>query len=286
MSDICVTTTVNQDYQEFIPWFLLFLTDSYPCYAVRLFVAGECSDNVRRCIERIRLEHEADFKVVENCFKGLPTDKFGIKALRWLNLSEEFDRFDHLYIGDIDILICREEPDLLTQHLRHCELLGLPYSNVIRPGKEKLSGLHFVLRAPWYDAMRPIRARYERRLREGSLSVDDFPLGNEQLLYRMVAESGLGLPPTPEENPSPDYQFRPHHGFHLRIWHNRKRQDPEYLLKSEWGPLVIGDKMRRFCRQVTRLRQAELFRYLDAQLGRPREMMRQMVRFYEHLGYL
>ena len=142
------------------------------------------------------------------------------------------------------------------------------------------------LRAPWYEAMRPILKNYERRLREGSLRANDFPRGNEQLLYRMVQESDLGLPPTPDENPSPEYQFRPHHGFHLRIWNDRRRQDPEYLLRSDWGPLLVGDTKRQFCRQLARNRQTELFQYLVAQLARPREMLRQMIRFYEYVGYL
>ena len=56
---------------------------------------------------------------------------------RFLINHPVFHEFDELYIGDIDILISREEENLFKQHRIHSELLKMPYSDIVRKSRKK-----------------------------------------------------------------------------------------------------------------------------------------------------
>lgn len=108
-------------------------------------------------------------------------------------------RNEHVYIGDIDIIIL--ERQLLEIHLGHMEKTGLPYSNCVRPNSDPrrplLSGLHFTT----WDAFYPLP------------NLDDIDLErvkDEHLLYQIVIRKGLQTLPTSE-------WFRPVHGIHASM---------------------------------------------------------------------
>lgn len=98
----------------------------------------------------------------------------------------------YTYIGDIDILVLESVTD---KHLRQIEHTGLPYDNILRPGKEALSGLHFTTS----DAYYPVRLTSDL-----TLNLD------EHLLYNLVVARGLKLP-------DPEYRWRPVHGYHMSL---------------------------------------------------------------------
>jgi hypothetical protein len=111
----------------------------------------------------------------------------------------------YTYIGDVDVLVL--DGDIEQVHIRHCEQLRLPYSNVIRPGSQRLSGLHFVRTRPYFDVI-------DEAFIAGLLiriSPHFKSLSNEAMLYQMM-EQTFGLP----KHSDPEVlQFRPTHGFHL-----------------------------------------------------------------------
>src|SRR5699024_7683075 len=55
-----------------------------------------------------------------------------MQSLRWLFYDKRFENYETIYIGDIDILIFRENKDIYSQHMEHCDVIELPYSNYIR----------------------------------------------------------------------------------------------------------------------------------------------------------
>jgi hypothetical protein len=57
---------------------------------------------------------------------------------------------DYVYIGDIDIVVLGG--NILGRHLRNMARTGLPFSNSMRKGSKKLTGLHFTR----YDALYPL----------------------------------------------------------------------------------------------------------------------------------
>jgi hypothetical protein len=124
-------------------------------------------------------------------------------AQRFLNRPSI--QLDYTYIGDVDVLVLDENIEHV--HILHCEQLRLPYSNVIRPDSERLSGLHFVKTRPYFDVIDEafIAGLLVR------LAPHFSTLSNEAMLYQMM-EQTFGLP----THPDPEVlQFRPTHGFHL-----------------------------------------------------------------------
>lgn len=98
----------------------------------------------------------------------------------------------YTYIGDIDVL-CLET--VSEQHIRRMDHTGLPYSNVLRPGKTALSGLHFTRSEAFYPQSLPADADLQR---------------DEYLLYQLVVSRGCALP-------DPDDRWRPLHGYHMSL---------------------------------------------------------------------
>ena len=110
-------------------------------------------------------------------------------SVRFLETPEVMSEFT--YIGDIDILILEQ---ISQKHIDRMLSAGLPYSNVLRPGRRALSGLHFTRSDAYYPVALPAGV---------DLNLD------EALLYALVTSRGAPLPPE-EWN-------RPAHGFHLSL---------------------------------------------------------------------
>lgn len=127
--------------------------------------------------------------------------KVSPNSVRFIEVPEVMTTFT--YIGDIDILCLESVSD---KHLRRMVQTGLPYSNVLRPGKPVLSGLHFTRSDVYYPQRIPDDADFKR---------------DEYLLYELVAAQGLDLP-------AADETWRPVHGYHLSL--NRAP-----LEKLGWG---------------------------------------------------
>ena len=108
-------------------------------------------------------------------------------STRFLETPESITEFT--YIGDIDILILEE---IAPRHLERMKELRLPYSNVLREGREALSGLHFTRSESYYPISMPPNVDLNR---------------DEELLYQLVTARGLPLPPSGLS--------RPVHGYHL-----------------------------------------------------------------------
>lgn len=115
-------------------------------------------------------------------------------------------RSEYVYIGDVDILVLEE---IAPVHIRNMARTGLPYSNIKRPNKNALSGLHF---SRW-DAFYP---QATAAADKGRIHLD------EGYLYDLVATRGLPLP-------DPADRYRPVHGYHVSL-----NVDPRIPQKS-WG---------------------------------------------------
>jgi hypothetical protein len=107
----------------------------------------------------------------------------------------------------------------MQQHLTHCDLLNIPYSNCIRADSKpkRMCGIHIVKPREWFKAMRPIIDKYRPMLKAGEIKLSSIGF-NEILLLRMIIESNLGEPPP---NLSPTYWSSMvtshHHGIHLQL---------------------------------------------------------------------
>ena len=172
----------------------------------------------------------ARFEIRENCFPDFPVDY--LKAARWLIPQEEVSDFEYVYIGDVDFIICREDPDIRARHVGHCRQNDLPYSNAVRvkdPPVRRLSGLHFIIVKPYYEKMASAMAEMRERILSGAFS--DAPIvGNEFLLYEMV-DRGIGR--------FPSLFYRPGHGLHLGVLRVARKFDQRVLRR--WAPFVLDE---------------------------------------------
>lgn len=230
---LCVTTFVFGDYQEYIPLFVYSVLRAYPDYYPLIFMQGALDDRVR---QRLDLLHGLGrFRVQDNFQTALKWTGQRAKAVRWLLYDREFAEYDAVYSGDIDMLIMPEKPTLHEQHNSHCEVLGLPYSNIIRPPRvtrikkdpvsiakrlvhfgisdtfralarsetslDKMSGLHYMRTDAYFHAVLPKMLEFMGLLGGGKgrslLPMEKYLNGfsNEALLLDLIRESGLGLPP-------------------------------------------------------------------------------------------
>ena len=128
-------------------------------------------------------------------------------SVRFLEVPEVV--LPYTYIGDIDIL-CLES--VSEQHLRRMDDTGLPYSNVLRPGKPALSGLHFSRSEAFYPQRLPEDADLRR---------------DERLLYQLVVSRGWDLP-------DPDDRWRPVHGFHMTL-NRAPLSNPGWSVRAAFG---------------------------------------------------
>ncbi len=220
LGKLCIAVYVFGTYTKFIPYYVYSVLKSYPDYHVKIFIEKELTLPEKKCLTLIKHELSDNFSILENFFPEYDflndTHIFGggKKILRWLIPEDEFGEFDYVYIGDVDFLIIREEPSLLESHLDHCERTQLPFSNKVRKKPDsndygnRLSGLHFYIKKPYYEKLGPIISAYLKNRNEliGSLSGIN---RNEHFLYYLVKQ-GFDL-----VNLQNDNDFRPHHGIHL-----------------------------------------------------------------------
>src|SRR5690606_25576803 len=137
MKKICIVGyNYGLKYQSFIPLYIYSILSNYPGYSVLIFSDCGLEDNVKKQLELI--EDIGDFEVVENYDINIGTNKYNLpsgvykRMARWLFYDKRFDNYETIYIGDIDIFVCKEQKGIYEQHLKHCETLGLPYSNYVR----------------------------------------------------------------------------------------------------------------------------------------------------------
>jgi len=255
MNDLCFTTVVNKKYQRYIPIFFYSLLRQYPEYSARIYLRNKLTDPVRKAIKLT--SKMGDAKVIENSFNDFsPKDQY-FKTLRWILYNADLAKFKYLYIGDIDMIILEEPKTILEQHLTDCERIGLPYSNIVRYKKQRLVGRHFIVVEPYFEKMAPIIRKYKRRLKAGKLKLGDNDRGNEWILYKMVSESGLELPPHMKKQDKG--LCSTHHGLHLGIWRTKPKKPsgdfPRELHESFWRQFkeIEQDPVYRKIVRLTRL---------------------------------
>lgn len=232
LAKLCAVSLVNQRYQEYIPLYIAAWRLFYPKAAVRVYLEGRLRADVQKALgwlegfEIIPLPRREHLN--SQCFK----------SWRWLHDDPVYAEFDFLHIGDIDVLTVPGEEPLPDYHSKLCERSGLPYSNNVRPTGERLTGMHFIRVHDYFAAMRPTMEKYRGRMEESpeSLMGEFHPFGNEQLLYRMVKESGLGFPP---------FRCEVIHGIHLRSFSQAK--DLNYYREAEpYQHQELSDKWESF----------------------------------------
>lgn len=214
---VCFTTVANGRYCDYVPLYIYFITKAYPDDFIRVYIQG--AEN-KRLLEQVnRFVRSDNWSVIFNYRNEYPKDRFTLGALRFLIFDEIIESFPYTYVGDVDILIAKENVPLVEQHKKHCDFLKLPYSNIIRRHSDKrLTGLHFIKSPDYYNQVRPYTEKYLALLKTGNAGFRR----DDEILYAMCSDAGILPAVESESNTINDYtyspltyDFRPHHGLHL-----------------------------------------------------------------------
>jgi hypothetical protein len=210
-------TVANLGYQQYVPWFLYFLNRAYPEAHKLVLLDETLRPNIQQMISLL----SGNFEIKEQAFQEYSkTDSNTIKCLRWLTYEPEFEQYDCMSIGDVDMAIYKESPSYMDQHLAHCDMLGIPYSNFMRPpqaGPRRMGGINVFKPREWFAAIKPMIAKYRPMLKQNQIRLPEHGF-NEQLLLKMIIESDLGEPPTDlSDTYWPSLTTSNHHGTHIRL---------------------------------------------------------------------
>jgi hypothetical protein len=263
---VCVATVAFGSYRDYIPYYIHSISAAYPAYTVKIFVTDpglpEQVSTALDCLRRLGLSR---FEVRAGSFPLFPGSHTPVvgrqalgKYLRWLLPPAEFAGYEYGYVGDVDFLILPETEPLHEGHVRHLRELGVPYSNVVRNGTRRLSGLHFFAVRPYFEATASAIDFYSERVEH----ILELGLHNEEFLYHLVERTiGFGAMATAP-------RFRPKHGFHLGCVRGRNQT---YV--DRW--LEIPDRLARLAPYLD----SEGFQAIHRLVGNPHvDMLLQLLR--------
>lgn len=202
---ILFLTCANNKYEMFVIPFLfsVFATqdDSY----IEIFLESKKDFLAKhgKGVEIIKNNMSENFVLTEQDFSlSIPN------SVRFLNQPET--KADYVYISDIDIFYT--DTNIIDIHLSAMKENHQDFSNIIRPGTPRLTGLHFTK----WDAMYPIpkskRGKRDRR--------------NDELILNELVTEKTGKPPRK------DLTFRPVHGIHTSPNRTIAGNGPR---KPSWG---------------------------------------------------
>jgi len=136
----------------------------------------------------------------------------------WRYLEVPSLRAKYTYIGDVDLFVT--ESVLHRKRFEQMKEYMLPYSNVVRDYEDpipRLTGLMLLETEAYYTEA------YLKAMKEIDASGND-----ENVLYKIVMEAGIGVPPA--NSTSKLLIYRPQHGLHMS-----KNRGPGLLMCHNFG---------------------------------------------------
>ena len=139
----------------------------------------------RYCCQKAYPEYECHTWNRDHWGEVFKPGPYTTAALRFLlNEVGEID-YDAYLITDIDILIRREQPDFIAQHLNHMKWNSLECYDNCDHG-DHMPGVHFVTKE-WWPRTKAAREKYLAVLWERPANLAE----DEVILRKVVVESGL-----------------------------------------------------------------------------------------------
>jgi hypothetical protein len=178
---LCIFTVAGGPYQNWAPLFVAMAKEAYPEADVKVLVPGEMT-----------IPETPDIISVGSVLPiGHP---LLCASLRFLICPEWITGYDYVLITDADMMIVREEPGIVSQHMMSMELNGTEcYDNwLMAPGR--MPGIHFVTRE-WWGITDSARRKETGMLVNPDVVLNIQPADDERVLHRIVTNSGL--PPAP-----------------------------------------------------------------------------------------
>ena len=215
-------------YEGYIPLYVYFALRACRDADVLVHLMGPVDPVVPAALDALGVD-PARYRIIDNYKPAYGQTVIAAKLARWTMDHDLIRSYDLAYVGDIDMFLADEgENDLFHQHLANAEKLGVPISNKVRKNEKRLTGLHFFVCKPYFDALGERIARLDAEITafggdEAAMSAY-FPKSDEMVLYKVVADA------------RPDWiekletaSFRPYHGAHMGNFRSTKSKAYQYL---------------------------------------------------------
>jgi len=198
---LCFYTVATKEYNQFVVPFIASSLWSNPEASVSLLV--EDRDRFNEVLNHFPLG-KVSIDLIPRRFHYWSPKMAG--AIRFVTRPRIYEQYT--YIADVDIMVMEA---ILDDHIKHMKVINKCYSNIVREGQRRLSGLHFGKTDRWYDRLSSIQMEAYSRLIDTDLIKND-----EQLLYK-ITQDLFGLPGKGEVIRGIPRQWRPSHGIHMSL---------------------------------------------------------------------
>jgi len=225
------TVIGGEHYLNYAPIYLYSLKKYYPDVDVKIYSWDAIPANVAEALEFIECEDCVEVKD----YSDYPDTPNHIAASRWILGRDEFAGYRYGYIGDVDMIFMPPPPEILKYNQVHIDQIRACYSNKKRCHAiaDRLTGLHFFEVVKYFDAVEDKVEEYLEKIKDAEYNWSNAtpqtdPPCDEELLYRIVKESGLAI----LDNCDP--WFRRCFGLHLEIARiENPREKRKALLANE-----------------------------------------------------
>lgn len=283
MSRLCFTTYVYGWYQDFIPIYIYSILHAFPQHFVKIFLKESLTENNQRALDMVRSEVSSSFEVVEE-FTDLDWCQIPhLPSLRFLLTREYFDGFTYVYFGDVDFVVYNEHDDqFFDMYVSHCQETGLPFSNEWNYdwGKYRMTGLHFIIKNDYFDAMDPWIEEMKRPdgnfFRQQCRHNAKHPSYDEEMLYYMAIQCF--------DLRSLNGYRRPFHGLHFGTFRILSINDSfaTNLVHESDGRNYLPQWKAQDAPKINAILKSGLFQRLYALLGAEAKEVMDKARFTLH----
>lgn len=210
-----IFTCCNGIYKDFIPLFVLSNLFHNDNCTVEVGVDNSNYSKIKESLDILNNSYKDKFMIYDVNFGNQIVNKINCNTIpntvRFFTTPKIKSKY--VYISDVDIITL--EKNFSEIHIKNMERTGLPYSNVVRPSSNRLTGLHFTP----YENYYPI-PNYTNLCKKNILYHD------EVFLYELVKKR--------YPNFKLDETFRPVHGIHVSL--NRNPTGNINWGMPSWGP--------------------------------------------------
>lgn len=257
--NILFYSVANENYEKYVPWFIYFLSQSYPSSFAVVDLSCPINKTTQKSLDVISDKTNYKFSVNDNQFSKFKTNiPDVIKTLRWLTFHDIFNEYKYLWVGDIDMCICNENPSLLTQHINHMNDSKLPFSNYQRTCETpRMCGVNVVETERWFSLLKDNMTIIKNDLYNKLYSIKDHRGRNEQLLYRLINRNIDNFSEYCSIERYHKYISSIYHGYHIRLMEQQgiigiDREHNAHIYKDKFNKYINTDVFKQLCEKYTK----------------------------------
>jgi MoaA/NifB/PqqE/SkfB family radical SAM enzyme len=226
---MCIAAIADERYRMYVPLFLYCATKSYPEYDIKIFTTYHDHEEVKKLVDRSVGYGVYDSCIVksENVAARYSSTPAVSAAMRFVEFEDELSYYDNVLWTDIDMMLF-PDGDLIKKHRDQMKEDGTEYYESFMPlsQEQRVCAVIFLVKE-WWGKTKQARGDASKWL-SNSTSTD--ATIDEEMLFRIITQSGLTLPPRA-------FRKHRHHGNHFGDWRLWKSKDI--------APHLISDECRK-----------------------------------------